>query len=192
MTAAPSKIDLAPGAYTVPGSPYQLVISGPGTSLVRPAAQPSLIDLVTPATSGATAKPGGLSTAPTWLVVVIGLVMGIMGIHLWNGHTVPEPIPAPGPVDPTPTPQPDPKPRPDWIPPKQEEPPATKPVFLEWRPLSWAPGWEGLGRDIDGQFMIMSWRRSAEAVPLAAQPAPIVAQPRQVLRLPYCTTGTCP
>ena len=33
------------------------------------------------------------------------------------------------------------------------------PAALEWRALEYAPGWEGYGREVDGEFLIQTWRR---------------------------------
>jgi hypothetical protein len=216
VIAAPSKIDLAPGTYTVPGLSYRLVVSGPGAALVCPTVHSSLIDMVTPANAPATTPA---KTPSTWLVVVAGLLLGGLGVHLWRNHVAPDPAPVPAPVIPTPapTPQPEPKPRPDWL--SKEEPPATKPVnfpaskrapALEWRTLPWAPSWEGFGRDVDGTFLIARWRALQKPQPargvVESQPQaepvvvpylpmieePRVIQPRQINRIPYCTTGTCP
>jgi hypothetical protein len=82
--------------------------------------------------------------------------------------------------------------RPDWMPAEEIGRPA-EPVVLpsEWRPLPYAPGWEGYGRDVDGKFMIETWRRAEAAAQTEAQPAPVV--PVQYATQPaYYTTGPQP
>jgi hypothetical protein len=104
--------------------------------------------------------PGGvlgyMHVAVLW--TMLGIYIGQHGLHL----PVPVPTPIPGPA-PTPAPTPPPLPVPDWIPPNP--PPAPTPTPLqatpidEWRPLSWAIGWEGYGHEVDGVFMVRDWRR---------------------------------
>ena len=99
---------------------------------------------------------------------------------------------------PTPVPTPDPSPQqPDWL---GKSTQAVRPVDLpamprqveaaplEWRPLPWAAGWEGYGRDIDGKFMITTWRKAQ--APATAAPAPVLFRLLRVLfQAPYCPDG---
>ena len=95
------------------------------------------------------------------------------------------------PVPPSPVP---PKPPNPWIPPFPPQPdpisklvPAVVPVtpVLEWRALDFAPGWEGFGRDVDGQFMIQTWRQKVGVIG-------VQASPMFQIRLPGDNNGNCP
>jgi hypothetical protein len=118
---APSRVDLPAGIYSVPGSPYLLVLDGPGAHLERPAVPGSLLDLVTPPPSispqlspTSTPSPASSTLAGVrWGVLLGGLVLGSLCYHVWADHqSVPTPAPAPAPVVPTPTPEPKPTPVP--------------------------------------------------------------------------------
>ncbi len=104
----------------------------------------------------------------------------------------PSPIPVPTPA-PTPVPSPEPSPRrPDWLGQSPGEvkaaassPPASRqlePAPLQWRPLPWAAGWEGYGRDVDGKFMITTWRK--EQAPVVVLPV-LARLLRALLQVPF-------
>ncbi|MGC8640029.1 MAG: hypothetical protein ACP5XB_09160 [Isosphaeraceae bacterium] len=64
-----------------------------------------------------------------------------------------------------------------------------EPLPLEWRPLPWAVGWEGYGRDVDGKFLIATWRK--RQAPVLVVPA-LLRLFRVFLQVPHCPTGLTP
>lgn len=129
--ATPESIGLAPGAYTLPGSTYLLVVDGPGCHLRAPASgPPSLLGLVpdgTPSPAPAPAEPTSPTTTapvttqtsgtPAWLIVLLGLMIGVSGVLVYgrlsgsSDAVVPAgPATPPGPAPPPPKP-----PKPDWL-----------------------------------------------------------------------------
>lgn len=94
----------------------------------------------------------GIANGNTMIVAESGTMRA--GALLTVGQA---PDPTPDPPSPTPDPQP---PMPPWIPPgPKPDPPTPTPMTWRWKALDWAPGWEGLGTDVDGSFAVKDWRR---------------------------------
>jgi hypothetical protein len=190
-TAAPTRVNLAPGTYVVPGSAYQLVVSRPGVRLERSTLAPPLLDLVAPPTPDTPATPAPAAATmfypSTWLLAAV-VCLGTFGVvHVWQEQATPAPaeVASVTPVNPTPTPvTPVKRVKPEWLgdsPPHAASFPVSAPAHPpEWLALSWAPGWEGLGRNVSGVFRISTWRPIVQPVTYEAAP------------LQACPTGACP
>ncbi|QEH37616.1 hypothetical protein OJF2_62070 [Aquisphaera giovannonii] len=188
-TPSPLTIDLGPGDYAGPlPDGYTLSVLMPGGArLERPAGPRNLADLAA-ATAGANgtspATPPAPATAPGTAArmagrIVIGMVIGLATVAAVRGIGADSPdVPPVGPPAPATPVNPQVPDRPSWWPPDRpvpkldDPPPASQPVNhtpppLEWRPLAFAPGWEGLGREWEGEFLISTWRPIAQP---AAQP----------------------
>jgi hypothetical protein len=178
-----SRINLPPGVYTggIPAG-YVLGITGEGNYIEPPAGPRTLGDLLPagPSNQPQAAAQSAVGPALAWVAgklksaapVVVGIALALAAVSAVL-RAVPH----------TPA-------RPDWMPAEEIGRPA-EPAASEWRPLPYAPGWEGYGRDVDGKFMIETWRRAEAAAQAEAQPAPVV--PVQYATQPaYYATGPQP
>ena len=117
---------------------------------------------------------------PTWAVTLapklllcaaifaFGVLVGRGKLALPSWPFAPKPAPTPA--------------RPDWAPdnppPFNPTPLPNQPSAWEWRTLPSDPKWEGYGRDVEGEFLIQTWRRKEQPPTAQIGPPPIVQSPR--------------
>jgi hypothetical protein len=178
--------------------------------LVTPPSPPSQPQPTLP-TAPATSTSGTPTWLVILAGLLVGGIVYLMYERWSSPVPAPAPVPAPVPVvppapGPAPAPTPTPKPapgRPDWLPSAEQDARTQsdaiaqlaiavqelrasvqsqgKPGPLEWRTLDSDPRFQGYGRDVEGHFLIETWRPLVQPAPLqeppATLPAPLIYRP---------------
>lgn len=129
-----SDIDLLPGSYGIPGTTRLLVIDAGGAHLRQPADPFPLLDLlITPVPATPTLPKSASNNNPLITAALAAITfLGAAGVA-WVASNRPAPTVAAETI--------------------------ASPIKTEWRDLAFAPGWQGYGHDVNGRFLIETWRQ---------------------------------